>query len=834
MAAGKRKAPAKQKRAQDYRHGTTRPNNPEAGLQSFDRKVATRVRYEYDPHLDPQLVWASKAEHTSFEVDTVSLHIHERISTQAVLRTLKHESAQRNLFGDPELPLDRAVRFYEHEVGWTNRLILGDSLLVMNSLLERELTGGKVQVIYFDPPYGVSYDSNFQPTMRSRTVRDGKDDDLTREPEQIKAYRDAWTLGVHTYLSYLRDRFLLCRELLGDTGSMFVQIGEENLHRARLVMEEVFGAENCIAQICFRKKMMPLGAPGFESVSDYILWYSKDRTKVKLRELFRPQVIVGDATWGWVELGDGSRRRLSREEIDDHDLLPSKARVYQPISLKPRQYRKNQDFEFEFERRSFPPPGGGCWATTREGMDRLAKARRLQPSGKDSLRYVLFHADYPVIRLTSMWADTGPPSDMRYVVETNPVVVGRCILASSDPGDLILDPTCGSGTTAYVAEQWGRRWITCDTSRVALALARQRVMTATYPFYRLAYESQGVASGFVYEEVPHVTLKSIAQDLPPEKERLYDRPEVVPNVVRVSGPFTVEAINTLDPGEGLAFEPIEEKARGDDISHRGDGASTVNDHISQVLDLLRKDSGLNVPGKGRIEIEGLGRLTTRPGLHAAGTAHIDGNASRLAFAFGPRYGPVTARLVEEAVHTALGSYEALVVAGFSFDPEVSAFLDKSPPSGLRLFRVQIAPDVLIGDLLKTQRKQNLFTVMGEPDYSVRKAREGYVVTLKGVDIYDPNKNEVAQGQLGDVAAWFVDHDYDGRTFCVCQVFLPAEQGKSFDKLQRALKGVVNEDAWDAMSGFESRPFRAGEHERVAVKVIDVRGNEVVGVRKLGR
>ncbi|MFN7971226.1 MAG: hypothetical protein U0166_02595 [Acidobacteriota bacterium] len=322
--------------------------------------------------------------------------------------------------------------------------------------------------------------------------------------------------------------------------------------------------------------------------------------------------------------------------------------------------------------------------------------------------------------------------------------------------------------------------------------------------------------------------------MPAEPKKLYDRPEDVKGVVRVSGPFTVEAINTLDPGEALTFQPVAEHARKDDISHRGKGRASVNDHLAEMTDLLKRDGGINVPGKGRVEIDGLGRVTSRPGIHAEGSAKLDGKPRRLAVAFGPRFGPITARLVEEAIQAALGSYEALAVAGFSFDPEVTAFLDKSPAAGLRLLRVQIAPDVLVGDLLKTSHKQNLFAVLGEPDFEVKKDKEGWRVTLKGVDVYDPNKNEVLPSSLDEVAAWFLDQDYDGRCLCLGQVFLPAEKGKAFDKLERALKGLVEEDAWEAMSGFESRPFQAGEHKCIALKVIDVRGNEVVGVRKLGR
>ncbi len=831
-----KKKPVAEKNTADYRHEEAKRSNiPEAGLQSFDRKVPKRVRYEYDPHLDPQLVWASKAERSAFEVDTVSLHIHERISTQAIVQVLKRSAAQRELFADPALPLDRAVQFYQHPVGWMNRLVLGDSLFVMNSLVHREMLAGKVQMIYMDPPYGVAYNSNFQPRVDRREVKDGADESLTREPEQVKAYRDTWTLGIHSYLAYLRDRLLLARELLREDGSIFVQISDENIHHVREVLDEVFGADNFCSLITV-KKTGGQSSVLLPRVADFLLWYARDRAKVKYGQLLNTKEAgIGEgsgARYDHLDL-NGKRRPMSAAERSDPSLLPPGARPFQLTSLISAGYRENTTVPFDFQGRTYHPGPNANWKTTLEGMARLVKARRVSARAS-TIAYVRYPDDFPAYPITTVWSDVAGSPDKVYVVQTSAAVIQRCLLMTTDPGDLVFDPTCGSGTTAYVAEQWGRRWITCDTSRVAVALARQRLMTATFPYFKLAHPNQGVAAGFVYDEVPHVTLKSIAQDLPAEKEKLYDKPQVDANVVRVSGPFTVEAINTLDPGEALAFEPIEEKARKDDISHRGKNGGTVNAHIEQMIDLLKRDGGVNVPGKGRVEIEDLGINASRPGLHADGRVKLDGKPRRLAAVFGPRYGPVTARLVEEAVQASVGSYDALVVAGFSFDPEVSAFLEKSPPAGIRLFRVQIAPDVLIGDLLKTSHRQNLFAVMGEPDFKLDKTKDGLVIELKGVDIYDPNRNEVLPSALEDIAAWFIDHDYDGRCFCVCQVFLPVEKGKGFEKLQRALKGVVDEEAWEALSGFRSRPFQPGEHKRIAVKVIDVRGNEVVGVRKVGR
>ena len=771
----------------------------------------------------------------SFDVETVSLHTHERISTQAILKSIQGEPAQQSLFADTQLPLMEAVKFYEHQVGWANRLVLGDSLLVMNSLLHRELMAGKVQTIYFDPPYGVAYNSNFQPRTDRREVQDGKDDSLTREPEQIKAYRDTWTLGIHSYLSYLRDRLLLCRELLADSGSIFMQISDQNLHHVRELMDEVFGVSNFVVLICYRRLGMMVGE-SMQSSAHYLIWCAKDKSKFKHRKLFEQQVAgigTGDHYTQLEHVKTKQTRPMSSDERANPKLVGPEWRAYQLISLVTGGFRPNTTIEYKFNGTTYHPGQNKCWRTTREGLDRLASLGRLMPAGK-TLRYKQYLDDFPLTEFTTIWEDTARDSESYYVVQTPTNIIKRCLLMTTDPGDIVFDPTCGSGTTAYVAEQWGRRWVTCDTSRVAVSLARQRLMTATFPYYKLAYPNQGVGGGLVYKEVPHFTLKCLAQSLPPETEKLYDKPEEAKGIVRVSGPFTVEAINALNPSEKLAFQPIEENARNDDISHRGNGAPTVNDHLAEMTDLLRRDGGINVPGKGRVEIDGLGRIAARTGVHAEGSIQLEGKVRRMAVTFGPRFGPVTAQLVEDALQAAVGSYEALVVAGFSFDPEVSAFLDKSPPAGIRLLRAHIAPDVLVGDLLKTRKNQNLFAVVGEPDFDVAKQKDGIVVQLKGVDIYDPNKGEAMPGELEDVAAWFIDHDYDGRTFHVCQAFLPVESGKGFEKLQRALKGQVDEEAWEALSGFVSRPFESGKHKTIAVKAIDVRGHEVVGVRKVGR
>lgn len=812
----------------EYRHDeATRKNNPEIGLATFNRVAEPKVRYSYDPHLDPQLVWAGKTEHTSFEVDTVSLHIHERISTHAILRAVERGEKQLDLFADPKLPLTERIEFYQHDVDWANRLILGDSLFVMNSMLKRELMGGKVQMIYVDPPYGIAYGSNFQPRTDRRDVKDGQDDYLTREPEMIKAYRDTWQLGLHSYLTYLRDRLLLCRDLLSQTGSIFVQINDTNLHHVKEVMDEVFGAENYCATITFQKtggqtsRLLP-------GTADYLLWYGKDISQVKYRPLFKEKVSgegVGE-DYDHAELPDGTRRRLLPEEREDLGRLPRGSRLFQPTSLTSQGFRQFTSVPFEYEGKTYDPGSLQNWKTTIDGLGRLAAARRIFPS-RNTLRYVRYLDDFPASPITTVWTDTGGSlgGDKLYAVQTNVKVIARCILMTTDPGDLVFDPTCGSGTTAYAAEQWGRRWITCDTSRVALVLARQRLLTATFPYYRLARPDQGVSGGFVYKTVPHVTLKSIAQEEQPQEETLYDQPEVDRIRVRVSGPFTVEAIPVP-----VAEQPQPAVTVGEELAVQETGlvSDLAGSYVDTMVDLLKR-SGVTFPGGKRMALGNLRPVASGGILHAEAESREGAKTLRVAVSFGPQHGPVTVLQVEEAVRQAAWGYDTLIFAGFAFDPEAQAFIEKSPHPKLRTHLAHISPDVLVGDLLKASKAHQLFTVFGQPDIIAVPQKDGrWTVELRGVDIYDPTTGELSSSSGEEVAAWFLDQDYDGRTFFICQAFFPGGTNP-WEKLQRALRGIMDEVVFETMRGITSHPFRAGEHRRVAVKVVDFRGNEVMRV-----
>jgi adenine-specific DNA-methyltransferase len=794
-------------KVKDYRHEEKRPNNPPAGLASYDKTAPSRKIYSYDPHLDPQLVWAGKAERLSFDVENVALHIHERISTAAIVRAVQREEPQRKLFADPELPLTQQIEFYQHEMNWANRLILGDSLLVMNSLLERELMAGKVQMIYIDPPYGVKFSSNFQPRIDRRDVKD-TDDDLTREPEMIKAYRDTWTLRIHSYLTFLRDRLLLCRELLADSGSIFVQISDENLHLVRTVLEEVFGTPNFVSVVFFSK------TTGFESktlprAGDYLIWYGKDREKLKYRTLYVPaKRTIGEDGYRWIQLPDGSMRGLTAEEIKGEKAFPEGARLYKPDNIV-SQGAATSPQPFAYRGKTYSPPSGSHWkASWPEGMERLSAAKRLHVA-QNTLQYVRYADDFPWQDLANVWTDTvtGQFTDPKiYAVQTNTKVVDRCVLMATDPGDLVLDPTCGSGTTAYVAEHRGRRWITCDTSRVSLFWARHRILTATFPYYKLVHPEKGVAGGFNYKTVPHITLCSIAQNELPEQEILYDQPEIDKNKVRVSGPFTVEAI-PVPAMESPSTSPIpqlEAGAREDDLARRGRGegriANPAADHITTMIELLRK-AGVNFPGGKKLVLENI-RPLELGWLHAEGEAKQNGaKTMRVAVSFGPRHGPVTAIQTNEAAQTAsVNGYDALILAGFAVDPEAQAFIQKNPLRNLTIHFANVNPDVLVGDLLKTSRASQLFTVFGSPDVKLEKQKDGsYLARLLGVDIYDPNTGELQQSRGEDVAAWFLDQDYDGYTFCISQAFFPSDSG-AWEKLERALKGTLDPEKFEALRG----------------------------------
>lgn len=865
-ATAKSKPNAK-KHIESYAHtDKKRANNPPVGLVTSDSEpvAPTKKTYAYDPHLDPQLIWAGKAERTSFEVPTVSLHVHERIDPKAIIAAVRtngdrakpgnEKYRQQSLFEQPAtyLPLRDALDFYKHPHGWTNRLVAGDSLLVMNSLLEKEGMAGKVQMIYIDPPYGISYGSNFQPFVNKRDVKDRNDDHLTQEPETLKAFRDTWQLGIHSYLTYLRDRLHLANSLLSNSGSVFVQIGDANLHLARILLDEIFESKNFLALIQYRTSV-PLASSGLAGVTDYILWYAKDRSATKYHDLFVARETGEKSRYSNLELPDGTRRPLTKEEKNNLAKIPNNTRLISDMDLASSGYTESCTYPFEYNGKTYRTSSGKSWKTTEQGMRRLALANRITDTGK-TIRYVLYLDDYPVTKLTNLWSDTTGELDKSYAVQTHTKMIERCMLMTTDPGDIVFDPTCGSGTTAYVAEQWGRRCITCDTSRVAITLAKQRLMTAVFDYYTLAHPKEGVGSGFKYKTVPHVTLKSIANN--PEivegmsreaidaaikkyadQEVLYDQPEVDRSKARVTGPFTYEAVPAINVreidhpnGQGPVAEPM--PADGS-ISRSG-----VTSRQDEWRDELARTG---VRGKGGTKLEFL-RLEPLPGtryLHAIGETK-DKQARTVAVSFGPEHAPLEQRHVELAWEEARGlkpKPEVLLFAAFHFDPEAAKDIDELDPkkAGMQLLKLQMNTDLLTDDLKKKRSSNESFWLVGQPDVTLRKIHRGpdsglWEVEVHGFDYYNPSNGKIESGDTARIAMWLLDTDYDGRSLLPRQVFFPMSGEKDgWSRLSKNLKAEIDEDLIEAYRGTVSLPFDMGRNRRIATKIIDDRGIECLKI-----
>ena len=828
----KKKTPAKP--IETYRHtDKERANNPHIGMvnEATEKyETVAKKKYEYDPHLDPQLQWAGKAERTSFEVPTVSLHVHERIDPKTIIEAVKKEEedndTQLSLFEQEKKPLREAIEFYKHKEGWTNRLIAGDSLLVMNSLLEKEGMAGKVQMVYFDPPYGIKYGSNFQPFTSNRDVKDGKDEDLTQEPEMIKAFRDTWELGIHSYLSYLRDRLLLAQELLSESGSIFVQISDENLHHVREILDEVFGKENFQSMIYFRTTG-GLATTGLSRVGDYLIWYSKNASNRKYFQLYDAKQQT-DSAYRFIELENSSRRELSKEEKRNPNLIPKTAKVFRYADLQ-SQGAPKEPTPFEFDGEVYNPNPGSHWkANYPHGMNNLKKARRIERYGK-SLAYIRFIGDNPVIPKSNSWMDTGFAgfaSNKRYVVETNVEVIKRCILMVTDPGDLVLDITCGSGTTAKVAEEWGRRWVTCDTSRVAIALAKGRLLTSSYDYYKLARPNDGISGAFEYKTVPHITLKSIANNEPPGEETLYDQPKIDNSKTRITGPFTVESIPA--PFVKNLEEAIDEQGEADQSVAKQGETLRQDEWRDELLRTGVRAKGGAILKFSRIEAQ-------------AGTKYIQAlaetaeeNPKNVLVVFGPEHSPMDARLVELAIEEArLLKPDILLFCAFQFDEEAAKDIDETPENlvGFRLLKAQMNMDLQTEDLKKNRNTNQSFWLIGQPDVEMKTLEGGKVqVRVNGFDYYNPKSGEVDSGSQKNIAMWLLDTDYDGRSLFPRQVFFPmAGTHDGWSKLAKSLKAEIDEEKIEAYRSTVSLPFEPGR--QVAVKIIDDRGIESLKILK---
>ncbi|MCZ8280003.1 MAG: site-specific DNA-methyltransferase [Acetobacteraceae bacterium] len=987
-AAGRPRKSAKAKRKSSrsngpvqvvsYRHHNKRANNPEVGMVHPENDPdQPKTTYAYDPHIDPALMfdtarariekviddalasgdagtmkeallelkrmqapylnWTGKAERTSFEIDTVSLHVHERVDPATILanvrKRLKGEKAgevwrQADLFAAPfeNLPLRQAVDFYRHEKGWSNRLIAGDSLLVMNSLLQKESMAGKVQMIFIDPPYGIKYGSNFQPFVGKRDVKDGADADLTQEPEMIKAFRDTWELGIHSYLTYLRDRLWLAKDLLHESGSVFVQIGDENLHHVREILDEVLGAENFVSVITFVKTSSSTN-DNLSNVADYIVWYGKSVKdgKTKFRPIYNEKAAGESGGTNYNRVFNPKFGSVSANFTVDSEpvtAIPgSKIYSLDNITSQGAGREKGEGaaswFPVSLCGQEYLPSMQVRWKTNEEGMERLKKAARIE--GTDArIGYVRFLDDFPVFPISNNWTDVGASfmADKVYVVQTVQKVVERCILMTTDPGDLVLDPTCGSGTTAFVAEKWGRRWITCDTSRVAITLAKQRLMTASFDYFRLRYPHEGLKGGFVYKTIPHIMLRSIVSNpeidsiyeakhpaiakalealnatlttAPPlrpaqgvrkgktvtfakgerleewevpfkapdnwpatatepfnafhtarqamqaamdasieahaEQETLYDKPEKDETRLRITGPFSVEAVPaptvlSLDD----STPPVEADAS---VARSGETSR-------QALwrgELLK--TGIRGKAGAMLKFTELEAIPGCRHLHASGSLET---GERAVVSFGPEHAALEQKQVERAIQeaqTLIPRPKIVVFCAFTFDPEAAKDIDAMTWPGVTLLKAQMNTDLLTEDLKKARSSNQSFWLMGQPDVDLRREGDEWRVEVNGFDYFDPRSGELVSGGKSKIAMWSLDIDYDGRSLMPNQVFFPMAGAKDgWNRLRKTIRAELDEELLAQFHGTVSLPFKAGENRRVAVKIVDDRGIESLKIMSL--
>lgn len=814
-------------------------------------------RHEFDRGRDPELYWLNKyaadeQDESSVRVDIRSLYQHEDVQPERLINNLYriHEDrAQPSLFSGDELgrtvvedELERVAEYYHHEMGWKNRLIQGDSLLVMNSLLQREGMAGKVQCIYIDPPYGIKFGSNWQMKLNDRNVKDN-DDNLSGEPEMIKAFRDTWELGIHSYLSYLRDRLVTARELLSQSGSCFVQISDENVHLVRCLMDEVFGSENFVSQIVYQKTS---GATSetLGCVTDFIIWYAKERDSLKIRQLsIERDYCINGKPFSNIELPDGTRMKISdweklnKQKLDGNN-TPKGCKLYRLSDLTSQTGGDSTQFPIEYNGHVYTLKGKRGWRTSIEGIERLKSLNRLQPS-KDTLNYIFYWDDYPMISLNNLWSDVSSSlgSEKLYVVQSGIKPIQRCILMTTDPGDLVLDPTCGSGTTAYVAEQWGRRWITIDTSRIALNIAKKRLTTALFPYYEL-YDEEGknIRQGFKYKTVPHITLKSLANDLPPAEEILYDQPKEDKKRIRVSGPFTVEtlqAYNVTSP---------------DDLDRTPDEEEENRLFQERIFSHLQTNGVRNGDKTQQAIFHGM-EPVPNPYLNAKGW-YKDGNGmERLAyFMIGPKFGTVSKVAVNRALQEfrAIGQNDGaswLILLGFSFEDNIN---EKDYNMGsFTVSKVRMHDDLMQDGLIKKDRGAGSFITIGEPDIALIRDEDGEHchIEIRGLDIYDPIKDDVKARSVDDIAYWEMDDNYNAQAFIVTSMHfcggnkkeyepwkksldkMAKQSAKTKKKAESTLRLEMQDELWDTLYDFKSEPIPYEPGRKICIRVVSQFGEE---------
>jgi len=901
---------------QSYKHkSSTRPLIPskeEAGMEESaiqDRKSKTELPLNpiTQRGQDPELYWMNKYgpedNADALEVDIRSLYRHEHISPELLIRKLYRQIQDapkqgdqlglfapdvREIFGNT-LDMDefeKVGEYYRHQGDWSNRLIQGDSLLTMTSLLEREGFAGKVQMMYFDPPYGIKYGSNWQLKLHDRDVKDGSDEHLSSEPEQIKAFRDTWELGIHSYLTYLRDRLLVARELLTESGSCFVQISDENVHLVRCLMDEVFGSQNFVSLITFTKTG---GASSnlLACVNDFIIWYAKDINLLKYRQLLTIKEAGSEGATGYTLVENtesGEWRSMTKDEKNNISELPNNFKIFDGTPLMSTGETANGSLPFEFQGKIYTAPKGSHWKTSVEGLKKLSQINRIIAIG-NRIEYKRYLDDFPVAPINNIWlglGERGFTGEKLYVVQTAAEAIKRCLLMATDPGDLVLDPTCGSGTTAYVAEQWGRRWITLDTSRIALNISKTRLMTAVFPYYHLysnvqveTTEKNGkivkkitpkpgnsggdfksppesnvgdVRQGFVYEEVPHITLKSLANDEPPSTETLYDKPYEDKSRLRVAGPFTVETLQNYEP------QSAESLQASSDGSEQPGASGTFEE---RVFEHLKATGVMNGAKNERAVFSRVERIGS-PHLHAEGYFNSASGERKAYLHIGPQFGTVSKQSVNEAVKEcrSRGDADWLIILGFSFESDISNQSVTMSMGSFEVTKVRMHDDLLQEGLTKKDKKAASFVTIGEPDVVIVPASEGLTssqtlttthiqIEIQGLDIYDPIRDEVRARSVSDIAYWMVDDDYDGSNFIVQQVFFCGGDKDEFNKWKRGLSDLakqqtkknaertlrveLDEEAFDLLYGFRSHPIERRAGRKIAVRVVSQFGEESMKV-----
>lgn len=812
----------------------------------------------FDRSRDPELYWLGKykdqadADSAEMTVDIRSLYVHEDIAPEMLIKRLYQvRQEQKNddqlmLFSPEDMrtevedQLERVADYYTHSMGWKNRLIQGDSLLVMNSLLNREGMAGKVQTIYIDPPYGIKFGSNWQMKLNSRDVKDN-DENVSGEPEMIKAFRDTWELGIHSYLTYLRDRLVLAKELLSQSGSVFVQISDENVHLIRNLLDEIFGCDNFVSQIIYTKTT-GMATNTIGSVADYILWYAKDTNAIKVRKLYKEKDYSLDgALYSRIELANGERMSIGEWEKHtnqtfSYNARPQGSRIYRPDNLS-SQGSANVSQDFEFEGKIYTPSKNSHWkANYPTGMERLKELRRIHPT-PNSLQYIRYFDDFPCQEISNLWNDTSTGSfleEKRYVVQSGTKAVQRCLLMTTDPGDLVLDPTCGSGTTAFVAEQWGRRWITIDTSRIALNIAKTRLTTALFPYYELFdEESKNIRQGFKYKTVPHITLKSLANGLEPEVETLYDQPAEDKKRIRVSGPFTVETLQSYN-----VSSPESVDDRPDEAEENRLFQERIFAHL-QTAGIRNGDKSQRATFHS---VEPVGH----PYIHAKGW-YTDGNGEErlVYFHIGPKFGTVSKLSVTESVKAFRSKAKNegaswLVLLGFSFEDSIN---DADYNMGsYTVSKVRMHDDLMQDGLLKKDKGAGSFITIGEPDIAIVNDSEiACHIEIQGLDIYDPIKDDVKARSTADIAYWEIDDDYDEQQFIVREIHFCGGNKKEFEAWRKGLNGIasaktkkkvettlrlsLNDEVWETLYDFRSSAIERKPGRKVCVRVVSQFGEE---------